>query len=73
MRIRFDKMDGFNGIYDGTRYLKLFGSEKYDAIYNRIIYLITQKSSIIYIFSHYILKIKVDSCDSLSIKNIDFA
>ena len=32
--IRFDKMDRFIRIYDGTRYLKLFGSEKCDAIYN---------------------------------------
>ena len=33
LRIRFDKIDGFIRIYDGTRYLTLFGSEKYDAIY----------------------------------------
>ena len=34
LRIRFDKTDGFIKIYDGTRYLILFGSEKYDAIYS---------------------------------------
>ena len=34
--IRFDKIDGFIRIYDGNRYLVLFGPEKY-AIYNRII------------------------------------
>ena len=28
LRIRFDKIDGFVRIYDGTRYLTLFGSEK---------------------------------------------
>ena len=28
LRIRFDKYDGFVRIYDGTRYLTLFGSEK---------------------------------------------
>ena len=33
--IRFDKIDGFIRIYDGTGYLTLFGSEKYDAIYDR--------------------------------------
>ena len=32
LRIRFDTVDGFIRIYDGTRYLLLFGSEKYDAI-----------------------------------------
>ena len=38
--IRFDKIDGFIRVYDRTRYLVLFGSEKYDSIYNRIRYLI---------------------------------
>ena len=33
LRIRFNKID------DGTRYLVLFGSEKYYSIYNRIRYL----------------------------------
>ena len=32
LRIRFDKIDGFIRIYDGTRYLAIFSSEKYDAI-----------------------------------------
>ena len=40
LRIRFNKIDGFVRIHDGTRYLTLFGSEKYDAIYGRIRYLI---------------------------------
>ena len=30
----------FIRIYDGTRYLVLFGSEKYNAIYNRFKYLL---------------------------------
>ena len=28
--IRFDKTDGYTRVYDGTRYLVLFGAEKYD-------------------------------------------
>ena len=32
LRIRFDQTDGFIRIYDGTRYLTSFGSEKYKAI-----------------------------------------
>ena len=28
MRIRFDKIDGFIGVYDGAKYLVLFGNEK---------------------------------------------
>ena len=38
--IRFDKIDGFIRVYGRTRYLELFGSEKYDSIYNKIRYLI---------------------------------
>ena len=30
LRISFDKEDGFIRVYDGTRYLPLFGPEKYD-------------------------------------------
>ena len=32
LQSRFDKINEFNKIYDGTRYLTLFHSEKYDAI-----------------------------------------
>ena len=39
LRIRFYKIDGFFRVYDGTRYLVLFGSEKYDSIYERIRYI----------------------------------
>ena len=56
-QIKVDKIDGFIRMYVGTRYLTLFGSENYDAIYNRIRYLISLKSSIRYIFSHYFAKI----------------
>ena len=66
LRIRFDKIDGLIRIYDGARYLILFGSEEYDAIYNRI--KLSLKSGITYIFSHYFAKIKVDSFDSLPLK-----
>ena len=55
---------------DRTRYLTLFGSEKYDTVYNRISYLISLKSGITYIFSHYFAKIKVDSYDSLTIEEM---
>ena len=30
--IRFDKINGFISVYDGTKYLVLFGVEKYDLI-----------------------------------------
>ena len=51
--IRFDKIDGFNNISDGGRYLMLFGSEKYNAIYDRIRYLVSLKIGITYIFPYY--------------------
>ena len=35
MRIRFDKIDGFIRTHDVTKYLTMFGSEKYDAFYGR--------------------------------------
>ena len=46
----------------------MLGSEKYDAIYDGIRYLISLKSGITYFFSHYFAKIKIDSYDSLPIE-----
>ena len=46
--------------YDGSKYLVLLGSEKYNSIYNRIRYVICVKSSITYIISHNYAKIKVN-------------
>ena len=59
--IRFDKIDGSIKIHGETRCFTLFGFEKYDAVYNRVRYLLSLKSSITYAFSHYCEKIKVDS------------
>ena len=66
--ISFDKIDGFIRVYDKTRYLVLFGSKKYNFIYNRIRRLISVKSGITYVISHNYAKIKVDSCDSLPLE-----
>ena len=62
--IRFDKIDVFVRVYDGTIYLVLFESKKCDFIYNRIRYLIEVISDITYVISHG-TEIKVDSYDSL--------
>ena len=73
LRTRFDEIDGIIRIYDGNRYLKLFGTKKYDAVCDTIRYVISISSGITYIFSHYFVKIKHDSYDSSVIKkNIDF-
>ena len=52
-------MDLLEFMMDMTRYLILFGSEKYDAIYDRIRYLMSLKSGIAYIFSGYLQKSKL--------------
>ena len=72
LRIRFDKIDGFTGIYDRSRCLTLFHSEKYEAIYNRIRYPRRLKICITYIFSHYFANIKVDYNASLPLKKYYF-
>ena len=62
LHIRFHNIDWFIRVYDGSRYLVLFGPEKYDA------YLVSQKSSITYAFSHNYEKIKTDSYDYFSLE-----
>ena len=66
LRLRFNKVDGFIKLYDGSKYLVLLGPEKHDAIYNRTRCLISLKST--FIFCHYFAKIKVDSYGSLPIE-----
>ena len=68
LRTRFDKIDRFIKVYNGTKYLVLFGPKKYDAIYNRIRYFISQKSGITYVFAHNYARIKIDSYDSLPVE-----
>ena len=63
LRIRFNNMEGFIRVYEGTRYLVIFGSENYDASFNMIRYQVFN-----YDFSHYYVKVKVDSYDSLTIE-----
>ena len=70
LRIKFNRIDGFIKIYDGTRYLTLFGLEKYYAFCDKIRYLANQKNDTTYIFSHTFAKVKVDSNDSLLIGKI---
>ena len=70
LRIRFHKIDGFIRIFDGARYLVLFYPEKYDAINNRIRYLLSQKSGIAYFFPQITQKCKVGSYDFLPVEKI---
>ena len=57
----FDKIGRFIRVYDGSRYLVLFGKGKYDSFYDRIRYLISAKSGITYVISHNYATIIVDS------------
>ena len=68
LRIRFDEIDGFIKIYDGVRYLVLFGPEQYDAIYSRIRYLISEKSGTTDTISHNFARIRIDSYNSLPLE-----
>ena len=68
LRIRFDDRDEFIKIYDGIRYLILFGSIPYDAIYNRIRYLISKKSSIKDSINHDFARFRIDSYNYLYIE-----
>ena len=68
LRIRFDKIDDFIRVYDRTRYLVLFRSEKCNSIYNKIRYLIGVKNGSTYVITHNYPKIKVDSYNSLPLE-----
>ena len=50
------------------KYLVLFRPEKFDAIYNRIRYLISEKSGITYVIYQNYAIFKVDSYDSLCLE-----
>ena len=61
LRIRFNQIYGFIGVYDETRYLSLFGPENNDAIYNRIRYLLSLKTGIKHVFSQCYARIEDNS------------
>ena len=67
LHIRFDQVHGFMRVYDGTRYSIIFETGKYCAIFNRIRFLIWEKSGITYVISNY-KKIKIDSSDSFPLE-----
>ena len=62
------EVDGFIRVCDETRYLLLFGLEKYDVDYNRIKYLVSLKSSSTDVIYQNYAKFKVDSYDSLPLE-----
>ena len=67
LSIRSDKVNGFIRVH-GTRYLALFGPEKYDTIYDKIRYLIILTSCIAFVISHYYVRIEIDSCEPIPLE-----
>ena len=61
--IRFDKINGLIGIYDGIRYLVLLGHSWFDEICDKIKYLIK-------IINHNFARIRIDSYNYLAIEKI---
>ena len=66
--IMCDKVDGFIRDYDETKYLVLSGLETFNAICDRIRYLIGIKNGITYVFSHNYAKFKIDLDDDLPLE-----
>ena len=58
--IWFDKIDGLIKVCDGIRYLILFASEKYNATYGRVNYLIIGKNGVTYSINQNIARIRAD-------------
>ena len=66
LRIRSGKVDGFISVYDGTGYLALICSKRYDAIYDIIRYLISKKVVL------HILLIIIDISNFAKIKIVSY-
>ena len=65
--IWLDEIDGFIKTYDGIRYLVLFASKRYDEIYNRTRYLISEKSGNTDNINHNFARVRIYSNNSLPI------
>ena len=68
MHIWFNIGYGSIKIYNGIRYLISFGPERYDAIYDKIRYLISEKGGIAYSINYNFIRIRIDSYNSLPIE-----
>ena len=68
LRIRFDNVNGFIRVYDRNRFVVLLGFEKYNAIYDRIRYLIGLKYDITLVYPYNFGQIKIDSDNDLPLE-----
>ena len=61
LRRTFDKVNAFIRVYDGNRYLALFGPEEDYVIYKSTRDFLSQEIDITYAFSNNLARVKVDS------------
>ena len=66
--IWLDEIDGFIKTYDGIRYLVLFTSKRYDEIYKKTRYLISEKCGITDNSNHNFARVRIYSNNSLPIE-----
>ena len=60
LRIRFNKINGFIKSYEGIRYLILYNYKRYNAIYDKMKYLLSEKSGITHSINHNFARIRTD-------------
>ena len=70
LRIRLDEINGFIKLYNGIRYLIFNDYERYNAIYDSIKYLKSEKTGITDSINHNFARIRIDSYNSLAIEKI---
>ena len=70
LRITFDKINRFIKVCHGIRYLVLYDYERYNAIYDRIRYIIREKVGIADGTNHNFATIRIDSDNVLPIEKI---
>ena len=69
LRIRLNKIDAFIEIYDGIRYLVAFDYKQYDEIYNKIRYIISEKSGITDSINYNFARIRINSYNVILLIN----
>ena len=70
MLIWFEKLDEFIKIYDAITYLVLFASGRYNAVYNGIKYLKSEKSGIKSSINHNFVRVRIYSNFSLPVEKM---
>ena len=67
---RFNEIDAFIKIHDGIKYLVLLGHNWYDKVWDRIKYLISEKSGVTDSINYNFVRIRIDLYHSLPIEQI---